>query len=541
MTEFADRIVPRRDDWNAVRREFRWPKMPWFNIADACVDRWARQDPDRTALIVPSPGRRVTFGQLGDLSNRFANVLEGQGFGAGETCAILLGQSVEVAVCHFGIYKCGGIALPLFTLFGEDALEYRLENSGAVAVVTDQENYAKVEAIRDRLPNLRTIWCVDGACPGARDFHRDLDTARDTFRTCRTSPDDPALLVYTSGTTGPPKGALHGHRVLIGHLPCVECAFDFFPQNGDLGWTPADWAWMGGLMNLMMPCLYYGVPVVAYRMAKFDGEAAFDLMDRLKIRNAFLPPTALKLMRQVRNDGNSPLRSVLSGGEALGADIFDWAKGALGVTVNEIYGQTECNLVLGNCHRVFDPKPGSMGRCNPGARVTVLDAEGRELPSGREGELAVHRDHAGMFLGYWKQEEKTAAKFVNGWMRTGDIGQVDGDGYFWFSSRDDDVISSGGYRVGPTEIESCLTGHPDVVMAAVIGVPDPVRGQAIKAVVIPRAGADRDVLAAVLVELVKSRISPHVAPRSIDFVDAMPMTATGKIMRRELRLSHGDG
>lgn len=537
MTRFGEPIVPRLRSWDAICEAFEWPKPKTFNMAAVCVDRWAREDPGRTALIIPDLSREVSFGELGVLSSQFANVLMAQGFKAGDTCAILLQQSLEVAVCHFGIYKCGGVALPLFTLFGEDALEYRLQNSGARFVVTDRANSAKVLAVLDRVPCVEAVWCVDGPEPGARDFGADLARAKDRFDTVATTTETPALLVYTSGTTGPPKGALHGHRVLLGHLPCVEMAFDFFPQRGDVGWTPADWAWMGGLMNLMMPCLYFGVPVVAHRMGKFDAEQAFDLLDQFRIRASFLPPTALKLMRQVEGRQSRALRAVLSGGEALPGDVFEWAKGALGVTVNEIYGQTECNLVLGNSHQIFTPKPGSMGRCNPGARVTVLDAEGCELAPGETGELAIHRDHAGMFLGYWRNEEKTLGKFAGDWMRTGDIGERDADGHFWFSSRDDDVISSSGYRIGPTEIESCLTGHPGVIMAAVIGVPDEVRGQAIKAFVTVGNGVETANLERDLVARVKKKISPHVAPRSVEVVDAMPMTATGKIMRRELRRS----
>ncbi|MEM6619880.1 MAG: AMP-binding protein [Pseudomonadota bacterium] len=532
---FADTIVPRRPDWSALRAEFRWPETPVFNIATACCDRWARQDPGRLALVVPDPERRVTFGEMGALANRFANVLAAQGFKNGDRLAILLPQSVEVMVCHFGILKNAGVALPLFTLFGEDALEFRLADSGAKGIVTDRANLPKVAAIADRLPDLRHIWCVDGAEGLARDFAADLARAKDSFRTLPTRPSDPALLVYTSGTTGPPKGALHGHRVLIGHLPCTETSHDFFPQTGDLGWTPADWAWMGGLMNIAMPCLYYGVPVVAHRMGKFDPEAAHHLIACQRVRNAFLPPTALKLMRQVPAPQSSPLRSVASGGEALGADTFEWAREALGLTINEIYGQTECNLVLGNSAGVFAPRAGSMGRENPGAEVTVLDAQGHPVAAGVEGEIAIHRDHGGMFLGYWRNDEKTAAKFAGPWMRTGDVGLRDEAGYFWFSSRDDDVISSGGYRIGPTEIETCLTGHEAVVMAAVVGVPDPLRGQVVKAFVVLASGVSREGLSHTLIELVKARVSPHVAPRRMEFVDSLPMTATGKIMRRDLR------
>ncbi|MHA1128223.1 MAG: AMP-binding protein, partial [Alphaproteobacteria bacterium] len=338
---------------------------------------------------------------------------------------------------------------------------------------------------------------------------------------------------YTSGTTGPPKGALHGHRVLLGHQPGVETHHNFLPQKGDCLWTPADWAWMGGLTNVMMPALNYGVPLIAHRMSKFDPDKAFWLMREFNVRNTFLPPTALKLMRQAGGAAPLNLRSVGSGGEALGAEMLEWGKQALGVTINEFYGQTECNLVLGNCVEVFAPCAGSTGKPTPGHDVAIIDSEGRVLPAGEMGEIAVHRPDPSMFLEYWKQPEKTAEKFIGNWMRTGDVGMMDEEGYFHFSSRTDDVITSSGYRIGPTEIEDCLTGHPSVTMAAVIGVPDPVRTEIIKAYVVATGASDA--LKAELIARVRKRVSPHVAPREVEFVDSLPMTATGKIMRRELK------
>lgn len=541
MTVFADTLVPRRDTWDDIRADFRWPQLDRFNMAASCVERWARQDPDRIALICPDEGGHVThvsFQSLNQYANRFANVLTAHGFARGDRCAILLQQSLETAICHFGIYKCAGVALPLFTLFGADALQFRLQDSQAKILVTDAANLPKVLEIADTLPSLQHIFCIDGAVETARSFYTDLGAAADTFQSQHTSPDDPALLVYTSGTTGPPKGALHGHRVLIGHLPCAETAYNFFPHKGDVAWTPADWAWMGGLMNTMMPSLYYGVPVVAYRMGKFDPEKVYNLINAHAVSLSFLPPTALKLMRQIPAPGGTTLRSVLSGGEALGAATFEWARTGLGLTINEIYGQTECNLVLGNCVRVFDPKPGSMGLPNPGSTVAVVDETGHPVPAGTVGEIGIHRDHMGMFLGYWNQPEKTASKFKNDFLMTGDVAEMDEDGFFWFSSRDDDVISSAGYRVGPTEIENCLQSHPDVVFAGVIGVPDDIRGQAVKAYVVLADRAQGQDLSQDLINRVKDRISPHVAPRTIAFLDAMPMTATSKIMRRDLRVLH---
>ena len=334
-------IVQRQDNWQAIRDSFAWNIPDRFNIAEVCCDRWAEREPERAALFYLTKAdavEKVTFGELADSSNRLANVLTESGVSRGDRCAIFLPQRPETLICHLACYKMAAIALPLFTLFGAEALEYRLANSGARVVVTDKENLPKITAIRDKLPELKLVYCVDGSADDGLDFHTALSSAPPTFEIRKTMQDDPALLVYTSGTTGPPKGALHGHRVLLGHLPGVETHHDFFPQPDDLMWTPADWAWIGGLMNALMPSLYYGVPVVAHRMAKFSPDAAYELIRRLGVRNSFLPPTALKLMRQADTPGDLPLRSVGSGGEALGADLLDWGRENLGVTINDTNG-----------------------------------------------------------------------------------------------------------------------------------------------------------------------------------------------------------
>ena len=343
------------------------------------------------------------------------------------------------------------------------------------------------------------------------------------------------MIVYTSGTTGPPKGALHAHRFLLGHCPAAELQHEMFPQPGDIGWTPADWAWVGGLLNTALMSLYYGVPLVSHRMGRFDPEAAYALIKRSGARNLFLPPTALKLMRQVKAPPGLPIRTIMSGGESLGAEMLEWGRTELGLTINETYGQTECNLCLTSAAGLGVQKPGAIGKPVPGFDVAIIDAEGRELPRGEEGEIAVLRGTPVMFKEYWKAPEKTAEKFIGDWMRTGDLAVMDEEGFVTFSSRDDDVSTSSGYRIGPTEIENCLTGHADVAMAAVVGIPDPVRTEIIKAFVVLREGASRDGLEAELIARVRSRISPHCAPRAVEVIDSMPMTATGKIMRRELR------
>lgn len=529
-------------DWATIRQAHSWQLPHDYNLAEDMVGKWARFDPDRIALRHLGPGGvdAYSFGLLDRLSSRLANVMVAQGLRARDRVAVLLPQCPETLLTHLAAYKIGAIVVPLFTLFGTDGLSYRLDHSGAKLLVTDMANMPKLDGIGEAL---EAILCIDGGTERAKALAPLMERARDHFETAPSSPDMPAFISYTSGTTGPPKGALHAHRVLLGHLPGVQLVHDFFPSPGAAMWTPADWAWMGGLCNIAMPCLRFGVPLLSHRMEKFDPEEAFRILETHDLTNVFLPPTALKLMRQVANPDRFALklRSVGSGGESLGAEMLAWGRDVLGLTINEFYGQTECNLVLGNCASIAEVRPGSMGRAIPGSTVAILGEDGRPLPPGKTGEIAIKRGDAAMFLEYWDAPEKTREKFRGDWMLTGDEGSVDVEGYFYFNSRTDDVITSSGYRIGPTEIEHCLTGHPAVEMAAVIGVPDPVRTEIVKAFVTlaPGLAAD-DRLAAALTAHVRTRLSPHVTPREIVFIDKMPTTATGKILRRELRVQEED-
>ena len=534
----APRMIDAFGDWAQMRADFHWQIPEFFNIADACCDVWAAADPARQALQhVGENGRGESwsYGALKIASDQLASAFAARGLKRGDRVAVLLGQGPEVLITHFAAMKLGAVVLPLFTLFGPDALAYRLADSGARIAVTDRANLDKLASLRADLPDLSEVYVVGGAPEPYRDFHGEIRAAAPLAAPVRTRADDAALMVYTSGTTGAPKGVLHAHRVLLGHLPAIELHHEGFPQPGDKGWTPADWAWVGGLLDLALPCLYYGVPLVSHRMRKFDPEAAYGLIARHQIRNLFMPPTALKLMQGTPVPASVHLRTIGSGGESLGADLLDWGRSALNVAINELYGQTECNLVLTSAAAFMQVRPGSMGLAVPGHDVAVIDAEGRTLGPGEVGEIAVKRPDPVMFLRYWNQPEKTAEKFTGDWLRTGDLATRDADGYFTFVARDDDVITSAGYRIGPSEIEHCLTSHADVAMAAVVGVPDPLRTEVVKAVVVTREGASRDGLAEALIQLVRARISPHVAPRIVEFADTLPMTATGKIKRRELR------
>lgn len=520
--------------------KFTWTIPEHFNIASAVCDRHA-DGSHRLALIEVREGGQETihhsFDDLKTASARLANALRANNIRAGERIGILLGQRVETLIAHLAIYKLGAIAVPLFSLFGPEALAFRLADSGMSALITDPAGVAKVASIDQGLPALRLVIATEPAGADAVHLGDLMDRASDSFKPLATRADDPALIIYTSGTTCPPKGALHAHRVLLGHLPGVQWPHGFFPKPKDRFWTPADWAWIGGLFDVLMPSLYFGVPVVASRAQKFEPEAAVDLMIRHGVRNVFMPSTALRLLRQADVKAEDlALRTIASGGKKLGDDVIDWGRSAFGLEINEFYGQTEANLLVGNNAEVMPQRSGSMGRPIPGHDVAVIDEEGERCPPGERGEIATRRPDPVMFLGYWNNEAAKRGKFHGDWLLSGDLGMADEDGYLTYLGRTDDVISSAGYRIGPAEIEDCLTQHPAIAMAAAIGVPDAIRGELIKACIVLRPEYEpSDDLAEEIRGYVKTRLAAHEYPRLIEFFDSLPLTATGKVMRRALR------
>ena len=517
-------------NWENARAGFRWPRPARFNIAEACCDRWARTEPGRTALVLADDAGQPTslsYGGLLRSANRVANALVALGVGPGDAVAIHLGQRLETVLTHLAVYKIGALAVPLAAVFGPDAISTRLARSGARVIVTTVDGAARcAETQAMRLT-------VDGAADGATALAPLVETAGETFATAATGPDDPAMMIFTSGTTGQPKAAVHGHRVLIGHLPGVQMHHDLLPRPGDRLWTPADWAWAGGLLNVLLPGLCLGVPVVAQRADRFDPDEAIDWMRTAGVRNAFIPPTALRMMRDTSPD--LALRSVGSGGEQLGAATFDWARTRLGLTVNEFYGQTEANLVLSSCAAWGIAAPGVIGRAVPGHTVAIVDEAGQPRADGQQGTIAVAGPDPVMFLGYHRDPEATARKFRGRFMMTGDQGIAGPEGIV-FVGRDDDVITSSGYRIGPGEIEDCLVGHPAVALAAVVGKPDPVRGEVVAAFVKLRGDREEnEALKASIQAHVRERLSAHEYPRAVTFVDEIPLTSTGKVIRRIFR------
>jgi len=535
------------DRYDELYRSFRWQVPEHYNIAQACCGQWAA-DRARFALYWEDESgaqAAYSFWDIQVAANRLSNALAGLGVQRGDRVALLLPQRPETAIAYIAVFQMGAIALPLSHLFGPDALEYRLNHAQASVAIVEPTTIANLFAIKDRLPDLRHVIGVAGARESnTRDWDALLQQASSRFSPVETNAEDPALIIYTSGTTGPPKGALKAHRVMLGNVPGFVHSHDFFPQRGDMFWSPADWAWTGGLMDALLPAWLFGIPILGYR-GRFDAEKAYYLIDKYAIRNAFLFPTALKLMMKAfpepKNKYEISLRSVMSAGESVGATLYEWAREALGVTINEMFGQTEINYVVGNCQAAWPAKPGSIGRPYPGHRVAVIDEKGRELPAGELGEIAVHRAFQGapdpvFFLGYWRNPDATRDKFIGDWACTGDQAKSDADGYLWYQGRSDDVIKSAGYRIGPAEIESCLVKHPAVMNAAVIGKPDAVRGAIVKAFIVLQPGnPPSSRLIEEIQNHVRGRLAPYEYPREIEFVDALPMTTTGKVQRKELR------
>jgi acetyl-CoA synthetase len=441
--------------------------------------------------------------------------------------------------------------MPLSMLFGPEALEYRLNDSDARIALVDESGIANLREARPACPALRTVIAVGGAHgQGDLDWTAVCADERGTFAAVKTACDDAAVLIYTSGTTGPPKGALIPHRALIGNLSGFVASQNWFPQDDAVFWSPADWAWTGGLMDALLPTLYFGRPIVGYQ-GRFAPETAFGLMERHRVTHTFLFPTALKAMMKAvpapRGQYDLALRAIMSAGEAVGDAVFAWCQEALGVPVNEMFGQTEMNYIVGNSHAKWPARPGSMGRPYPGHRVAVIDDAGRECPRGTPGDVALHRrDIHGdpdpiFFLGYWKNEAATNDKFTgdpaDSWCRTGDMAVMDADGYLWYHGRSDDVFKAAGYRIGPSEIENCLVKHAAVANAAVVPKPDAERGALVKAFVVLAPGFEgTPALVKELQRHVRGQLAPYEYPKEIEFIAALPMTTTGKVQRRVLRL-----
>ena len=552
------------DRYAELHAGFRWHVPEQFNLAEACCTRWARDRPDGIAIRhehEDGTRKSVTYRALDRDADRLAAALRKLGVGCGDRVAIVMPQRLETAVAHIAIYRLGAVAMPLSMLFGPEALEYRINDSGARLAIADESAIDNVLAARPLCAGLATIIAVGEAeGRGDVDWRALLAAERGAFAAEITCADDPAVLIYTSGTTGPPKGALLAHRCLIGNLPGFVASQNWFgfshetPRSDAVFWSPADWAWTGGLMDALLPTLYFGREIVAYQ-GRFGPETAFEILERYGVTHTFLFPTALKAMmkavRAPRERYRLRLEAIMSAGEAVGDAVFAYCRDRLGVVPNEMFGQTEINYIVGNSAHRWPARPGSMGRAYPGHRIAVIDDDGHECARGTPGDVAIHRRdvHGDLdpvfFLGYWNRDDATCAKFTgdpdDSWCRTGDSAAMDDDGYLWYQGRSDDVFKSAGYRIGPSEIENCLVKHAAVANAAVVPKPDAERGALVKAYVVLAAGhAPSDELARELQAHVRSRLAPYEYPKEIEFIDALPMTTTGKVQRRLLRLREAE-
>ena len=563
---------PAIDRYDAIHQSFGWKVPRRFNMAQACCGQWAAQ-PDtarRTAIREHLAGQGVgqswTFGQLQASANRLSRVLRAQGVQLGDRVAIVMPQRFETAVAYMAVLQMGAVAMPLSMLFGPEALSFRINDSQARVAVCDESTLEALQQARLDCPGLQTLIGVGEA--GAwtdLDYAQASQASEPIFKAVSTLADDPAVLIYTSGTTGNPKGALIPHRALIGNLTGFVCSqnwFGFDPADASRAskavfWSPADWAWTGGLMDALLPSLYFGRPIVAFN-GRFSPEVAFEILQSHGVTHTFLFPTALKAMMkavpEVKGRYRLKLQAMMSAGEAVGDAVFGYCQQQLGVTVNEMFGQTEINYVVGNCARLWPAKPGSMGKGYPGHQVAVIDETGHLCPAGTPGEVAVNRfDMHGhpdpvFFLGYWHNDTATKAKYTGDWCRTGDMAVADEDGYLWYQGRTDDMFKAAGYRIGPGEIENCLVKHAAVANAAVVPKPDADRGAVVKAYVVmsPDCLAQRpsgdgqaafdDAVCAQLQAHVRGLLASYEYPKEIEFIDQLPMTTTGKVQRRVLRL-----
>ncbi|MFD1564171.1 acyl-CoA synthetase [Haloarchaeobius amylolyticus] len=535
--------------YETARESFEWDLPSDFNAATDLVGK--HPNGDRPALFQAYPdGRRetYTFDDLDRRSNAVANALEEMDVDRGDRVAIAVPQKPANVLTHLACWKRGAVSLPLSVLFGDDALRYRLQDSEARVAVVDAAQWETIRAVAPDCPALEHVLVVDGEPETARigettvrTFDAAIEGRSSEYETVATDADTPAIVMYTSGSTGDPKGVLHTHDLWVGHCPAFSMYFERDIRGDSVYWTPADWAWIGALGDLVFPAWHYGRPVVGYPMGSFDPETAFEIAAEFDVTNAFIPPTAIRMLMDVDDPTEQydlSLEAICSGGEPLTREILEWADAELaGTVINELYGQTEANLLVTNCRGWFPAKPGSMGKPVPGHDVAVIDPDsGEPVDPGETGEIAVRRgDDPVIFEEYWNAPEKTAAVTLEEWHRTGDLAERDEDGYLWFVSRDDDLIITSGYRVAPREVEEAILEHDAVEQVGVVGVADETRGEIIKAVVQPVAGErGSDELRTEIRTLVRERLAEYEYPREIEFVDELPTTTTGKIRRTEL-------
>lgn len=522
--------------------EFAWEVPERYNI---CTDVLDKHAPEGLAMLWEDwqgAERRLTFGEMQALTARTANALRSYGVEEGDRVAVMLPPLPEAAACFLATYKIGAILLSLSILYGDDAIAHRLRDCAAKVVVTDSANRHRIDAVRGELPGLVHVLVVDG------EFGRSVEQSSATCATLATSSETPAQIYYTSGTTGNAKGIVHAHRYLLGHNE-FELSHDV--RADEVFHATGEWAWIAGIVPGILGPWRLGAPIAVFaRKGGYDPVQTLELLDRHRVRNLFATPTALRAMAALGDvSGRYPgidLRIACCAGEPLNPEVIRWFESQFGIVPFDYYGLSESYPLCGN-FPTMEVRPGSMGKPMPGWQVALLDEDERPVPTGETGEICLAaRSNPHYPLGYWNRPEDSAEVFGGDWFHTKDVARQDEDGYVWYEGRNDDVIISAGYRIGPFEVESALVSHPAVMEAAAVAAPDDLRGHIVKAFVKLLPGvAPGDELERDLKLSVREHLSAYAYPREIEFVEDLPKTLTGKIRRielreRERRRAHGD-
>ena len=537
--------LPNLEDYELVRKHFSWQnvksELNWFdgklNAAYNAVDRhtqtWRK---NKVALYwegEEGEEKKYTFEELSLLSNKIGNVLKDLGVERGDRVFLFLPRVPELYLSFLGILKIGGIAGSLFSAFQEQALLDRLGNSETKVVITHSSLKARIDGIRRKLPHLKEVLVVD-----TPEFQKKVEQASDELHVAHMDPDDYAFMLYTSGTTGKPKGVMHVHRAILSEHMTAKWVLDL--HDDDTYWCTADPGWVTGIAYEILGTWSVGVAALVFA-GRFDPDRWYKLLEKYKISVWYTAPTAVRMLMAAGTDlvkkyDLSALRHMCSVGEPLNPEAIKWAIKAFDKPFHDTWWQTETGSIMIANYPCMDMKIGSMGKPIPGLIAAIVDDKGNDLGPNKEGNIALKPGWPSMMHTIWRRPHKYKSYFAGGWYISGDRGLVDKDGYFWFIGRADDVIKTSGERVGPFEVESALVEYPGVVEAGVIGKPDPLRGEIIKAfVVLDKNTRPSEELKNKLSEHVKKHLAGHAYPREIEFIDKLPKTRSGKIMRRILK------
>jgi acetyl-CoA synthetase len=537
--------------WNQVQNEVEWlgnKLNAAYNAVDRHAKTWRR---NKVALYWEGVDKteQLTFLQLSNLSNKFANILKNLGVKKGDRVFILLPRIPPLYVSFLGTLKTGAIAGTMFSAFGPSGIRDRLQDSGAKVIITDSELKKRLYEVKYELPSLEHVIVVgEDVSENEINYYEEMRKTSRKFEVEKTSPEDYAFMLYTSGTTGKPKGIVHAHYSLIQQHMTAKWILDL--KEEDIFWCTADPGWVTGIAYGILGTWSNGASMVVYE-GRFDPPSWYSVLENHQISVWYTAPTAIRMLMAAGNElpkkyDLSSLRHICSVGEPLNPEAIRWGSKVLGLPIHDNYWQTETGSILIANYPSMPIKLGSMGKPIPGIKVGIVDDKGNELPVGKEGNLAVIPGWPSMMRDIWGNKERYKSYFKGNWYITGDRAFMDKDGYIWFVGRADDVIKTAGERVGPFEVESALVEHPAIVEAGVIGIPDELRGEIIKAfVVLAKNHKPSEELKEELKQFVKKRLAGHAYPKDIDFVESLPKTKSGKILRRilkarELGLPEGD-